>query len=495
VQTRSDHLKLVLKYLAWKPVPTGGESLKELEQFLLDRAMEHDTPSLLFHQAAEFLVSAHVVRPGVVTLMEMVATARTGADALTSEKVDHLLTGQMRGDLDGLLVPDGELGMTRLAWLTTPAVEATAAAVKAAIDKLLFLRGVDAHHLDLSMLPRERRRFLATLGRRSTVQGLERRGERRYPILLALVAQSAVDQLDEVIALFDQAVSAREPRAKAKTDEALAERAKKGEARQLLMDVILPVLIDVGVPDENVGGLLRGGIGMDKLREVAAVSWKPLPRDHGRLAALEASYSYLRQFTPHVLNAIDFQGGPGTADLVDALEILKELNRVGGRKVPAGAPTSFVPARYADYLARARRSGDDTAFRHYWEMCTILALRDGLRSGDVFVPGSRRYADPGTYLFTSEQWEGRRAEFCQLVRKPPSAAEAIAQVKQELHQALTDLEETLAASAPGDVGAVRLDEQGKLVIPPLSAEDIPGRPRPCATSSPRCCRSCRSPRC
>ena len=308
-QTRSDHLKLVLKYLDWKPVPTGGEPLKELEQFLQDRAMEHDTPSLLFHQAAEFLVSAHVTRPGVVTLMEMVATARTGAGALTSEKVDHLLTGQIRGDLDRLLINDAGLGMTRLTWLTTPAVEATSAAVKMAIEKLLFLRGMDAHHLDLSMLPRERRRFLATLGRRSTVQGLERRGERRYPIWLALVAQSAVDQLDEVIALFDQAVSARESRAKARTD------------------------------------VLRTRIGMDKLREVAAVNWKSLPRDHGQLAALEASYSYLRQFTPHVLNAIDVQGGPGTGDLMDAVEILKDLNRAGGRKVPAGAfrPRSCPP--------------------------------------------------------------------------------------------------------------------------------------------------------
>jgi hypothetical protein len=81
------------------------------------------------------------------------------------------------------------------------------------------------------MLQNERRRFLATVGRRSAVQGLERREVRRYPILLALVAQSAVDQLDEVIALFDQAVSARESHAKAKMDEALAERAKKGEAR------------------------------------------------------------------------------------------------------------------------------------------------------------------------------------------------------------------------------------------------------------------------
>ncbi|WP_436762311.1 hypothetical protein [Streptosporangium sp. V21-05] len=91
----------------------------------------------------------------------------------------------------------------------------------------------------------------------------------------------------------------------------------------------------------------------------------------------------------------------------------------------------------------------------------VLALRDGLRSGDVFVPGSRRYADPGTYLFTPGQWESKRAEFCQLVRKPADASEAIDQVKEELHRALEDLEETLANAAPNDVGAVRLDEEGQ----------------------------------
>jgi len=46
-------------------------------------------------------------------------------------------------------------------------------------------------------------------------------------------------------------------------------------------------------------------------------------------------------------------------------------------------------------------------------------------------------------------------------------------VKDELYLALTDLEETLANSSPNDVGAIRLDQEGKLVIPPQSAEDIP----------------------
>ncbi|WP_285709367.1 hypothetical protein [Microtetraspora sp. NBRC 16547] len=55
----------------------------------------------------------------------------------------------------------------------------------------------------------------------------------------------------------------------------------------------------------------------------------------------------------------------------------RELNRLGGRKVPKGAPTSFVTARYAEYLDKAREAGDDTAFRHYWE-------RGGYTAGPLF---------------------------------------------------------------------------------------------------------------
>lgn len=183
------------------------------------------------------------------------------------------------------------------------------------------------------------------------------------------------------------------------------------------LDVILPVLADPSVPDEQVGRLLRNSIGMSKLREVASGGWRPLPRDHGRLSAMAASYSYLLQFTPDVLSAIGFQGGPGMAGLMEAVAVLKDLNRLGGRKVPADAPAGFVPARYAGYLEQARKTGDETSYRHYWELCVVLGLRNGLRSGDIYVPGSRRYADPSTYLFTPAQWAPRQGEFCALVRK------------------------------------------------------------------------------
>jgi hypothetical protein len=111
------------------------------------------------------------------------------------------------------------------------------------------------------------------------------------------------------------------------------------------------------------------------------------------------------------------------------VSILTELYATGTRKVPAAAPVGFVPARYAGYLAASAEAGDVTGYRHYWEPCVLLALRDGLRSGDVFVPGSRRYADPASFLLTPEAWEPQRVEFCHLVGKPTAAGEALAQAR------------------------------------------------------------------
>jgi hypothetical protein len=167
-KTRTEHLRLVAKYLGWR-LPTTLE-LKELDEFLLARAMEHDSPTLLFRLGCEYLISARVIRPGPVTVVERVAHARAEAQRETFDRLAHEFSETRCAALDGLLVTDPEVRMTRLRWLSTGPVEASPAAVKAEVAKLGFLRGLGADTLDLS----ERRRFLATVGRRLTAQALER---------------------------------------------------------------------------------------------------------------------------------------------------------------------------------------------------------------------------------------------------------------------------------------------------------------------------------
>jgi TnpA family transposase len=100
--------------------------------------------------------------------------------------------------------------------------------------------------------------------------------------------------------------------------------------------------------------LIRGErIGWPRLRSAREQAAPRLPRDHGHLAALDGSYGYLRQFTPQVLAAVRFAGGTAAAGLLEAVEILRELNATGARRVPDEAPDGFVPARWRGYLDTA----------------------------------------------------------------------------------------------------------------------------------------------
>lgn len=109
-QTRTEHLRQVVAYAAWRSMDTA--EWKGLDEFLFARGVEHDSPKLLFRLACEYLTSSRIVRPGVVTVLEHVATARARAREETWTRTEHLLTEQRRADLDGLLVPDPELGRT-----------------------------------------------------------------------------------------------------------------------------------------------------------------------------------------------------------------------------------------------------------------------------------------------------------------------------------------------------------------------------------------------
>jgi hypothetical protein len=64
-KTRTDHLRLTAQYLGWR-APTTLD-LKELDEFLLARTTEHDSPTSLFRPAIHNTgLSSPLVSPGMV---------------------------------------------------------------------------------------------------------------------------------------------------------------------------------------------------------------------------------------------------------------------------------------------------------------------------------------------------------------------------------------------------------------------------------------------
>ncbi len=217
-QTRTDHLLEIHRHLGYRrPLE---EELADLSRWLVERALEHDDPSLLVRTATEKFKTEKLVRSGLWILERMVADARERAHEETFRAVSPLLTPETRARLDGLLVAEAPSRPTLLARLGQGATSNTPKAILEQLGKLDLLRGMGADRWDLSAVNPNRLKRLSRLGRRHTAQALERQApKRRYPILLAFLRDSSTEITDEVIDLFDACLAQADAMARRELEE------------------------------------------------------------------------------------------------------------------------------------------------------------------------------------------------------------------------------------------------------------------------------------
>jgi hypothetical protein len=108
--TRMHHRRTIQAYLGYRR--TRRADLERLAAWLLERALEHDTPTLLYALACEHLQCERLVRPGVTQLERLVAETRQSAQAETFRRLSPILTEDCQHRLNTLLEPDPTRGMT-----------------------------------------------------------------------------------------------------------------------------------------------------------------------------------------------------------------------------------------------------------------------------------------------------------------------------------------------------------------------------------------------
>jgi hypothetical protein len=129
--------------------------------------------------------------------------------------------------------------------------------------------------------------------------------------------------------------------------------------------------------------------------------------------------------------------------------------------VPENAPTAFVKPRWHDHVWEGEEIN-----RHYYEFCALTELRNGLRSGDLWVEGSHQYRQLEEYLLPPASWQELRQGRTPPVSAPLEAKTYLAERGKELHDQLTRVGQLLTENALPDV---RRDAD-KVRITPLGAE-------------------------
>lgn len=211
--TRTDHLQEIVAFVGY--AKAEQTDFDELEAWLIERALEHDKPMLLFTLACEHLYKSKVLRPGVTVIERLVISARQHAQQQTYDTMAGILKPETCIFLDSVLDVDDSIGRTPLYWLKYGATSNTPGDILNNIEKIKYLR---QHHIEEWKVPDlnpNRLKFLAQLGQQSTNQSLQRSApERRYPILVAFLLRTYEEIIDELIELFDRCLADCYTRAK-----------------------------------------------------------------------------------------------------------------------------------------------------------------------------------------------------------------------------------------------------------------------------------------
>lgn len=110
------------------------------------------------------------------------------------------------------------------------------------------------------------------------------------------------------------------------------------------------------------------------------------------------------------LETFEFKAAPATKPLLQAIHILRHLNATNIREIPEDAPIGFVRKRWESLVLT--QVGID---RRFYELCVLSELKNALRSGDLWVSGSRQFNDFKEYMlspgaFTQLQKDGFRLD-------------------------------------------------------------------------------------
>ena len=463
-QTRREQLDGLRETFGFRTFAPGHG--RELLAWLLPAALATTDALAVAAVLMDELRRRRIVAPGPSVIERLVAAGLVLAERHVAARLTRGLTGAQAEALEGLLAPKDGTPMSVLAWARQPPGAPGHKALKRVVEQLSTLRAVGLNPACAEGVHPERLRKLAREGGRYTAQHLRALSPlRRRATLVATVLDTATRLTDDGVGLFDRAIGRMFRRAEAGEERAVLRDARAVNDKVRLLAKLGAALIKAKAGGADLDGAVAASVGWEKLAASVAEAERLARPDKVDLPALAArAWPALHRLGPAFLDAFRLRAVPAAAATLRAVELLQSAYESGGRKGPKGLPTSFLRPAWRDAVLACEGRGT-IEHRRTWEGATLLALRDRLRAGDVWVEGSRQWRAVEDQLIPPPLFAAMREAGPLPVAVPGTAEEYLAERKALLDRRLREVE---AKAAADELEDVRI-EGGALTISPLKA--------------------------
>ena len=432
-QTRREHLVELQTVLGLRAFTTLGHYRAAVHS-LDELALQTDKGIVLASALTESLRSKRVLLPTVDVIERICAEAITRANKRIYAALSDSLTRAHRERLDELLLHKEGSKTTKLAWLRLSPKKPNSRHMLEHIERLKAWQALDLPVGIEHAVHQNRLLKIAREGGQMRAFDLAKfEPQRRYATLVALAIEGMATVIDEIIDLHDRIIGKLFNAAKHKHAQQFQASGKAINDKVRLYGRIGLALIEAkktgADPFAAIESVLPWADFTDSVSEAQVLAQ---PESFDFLHRMGDGYATLRRYAPEFLDVLKLRAAPAAKDVLDAIEALRLMNSSNAKQVPNDAPSKFITPRWARLVKTG--AGFD---RRFYELCALSELKNKLRSGDVWVQGSRQFKDFNEYLVPAEKFTTM-----QLANELPLAVPT--NCDQYLHERLTLLESQLA---------------------------------------------------
>jgi TnpA family transposase len=448
----------------------GEAEVALLDTFLFAEACRLEQTGPLLVQAKAFLKENNILLPADSTLRRLIGTQRQAAREHIYGRIARQLPTRLREQLEGLLVV-GHNRLTLFHALKRPPGQPSPSSMLRLAEKVKTIQELGVLEIDLAWLNNNYQRSLARYAQRCSADRLRKlQEERRYAVLVCFLRQVYQDSLDYMVDMHAKLMLKVETRAQEDVDAEMRRQRRLIRHSLHSFHTLGYLVLDDTVPDSELRPALFREVERERLAEqLAAIeSWLTGKYSHIFNLVVQRFY-YLRQFSPALLDSLAFQQAEGAAgSLVEAIQLLGEMNEAGKRKLPENAPLDFIPHKLRPLIEQ-----EGEVNKHAWECALLLAIRDELKAGNIYVQDSKRFGCFDDFFISDNQWHTQRAAFFKRAGLPVDAADVPAYLTDRLNRAF----DRFLAGLPENSYASVADDGWQLSVDPAAQLDEAGAER------------------
>lgn len=398
--TRREHLEEIRQVYGYRNL--NNSDYRTISNNLLKSALENGNTMFLVRTALDLIRKEKIILPAIPTIERMVWLARTRAEKKVYAILTSNLSKRQKHGLEKLIDLTTNNNKTKLAWLREIPGHSSPDSFLKVIKRLQFIKDMNIT-ADTSLLHPNRLLQMARIGARYEPHSFRRFKEnKRYALLVAHLITLSQDLTDHAIEIHDRQMMVLQAKGRKTQEEMQKQNGKSVNEKVVHYADIGAALIKAKEDGIDPYVALEQVMPWEKIVEsIEEAKLLSRPMDYDYLDLIKTRFNYLRKYTPILLNSLDFKATKSAEPLLNALDTIRELNESGKRKISDEAPLGFVPKRWKKHVF----DDEGNINRQYYEMAALTELKNYIRSGDVWVEGSRLHKDFEEYLVSKEDWD------------------------------------------------------------------------------------------